>query len=712
MTPLEHATKLLDLGYRIAPIRRGSKYPYVKGWTDLSSDEVTDRLEEWWGDGKNGIGWVQGLQYDGSFIWTIDLDRHDPHADGVEGMRRLTHDLGVSLPNTTAADTGGNGRHLIFQGPADCRIRNFQSQPTRLAPGIDVRGAGGQIVVAPTVHPDTGALYEWRNGRAPWETPPAMAPDWLLDLVLDAQAEHLLGDAKAADEVMTTPGGSSSSAADTNIPTPHADTNLLDKITPADHLRNTWNWHDELIKDGWIPAGGGGTTDLLWKRPGKHTKGHSAVLHTNTDTFVVFSNHADMQQLHTLGRLNAGGNGTAVTPLQYVAATKHGGDIADAARAIRTTMPKPEPDDWFDRMEIDQSASVLSDTADEDDFVDRHIGVFLAHNAVVPDPDPLIADVLDYGTVGLLYARWGCYKSFMALDWGLHVAAGIDWYGHTVDQRPVLVLGYEAPYSLVRRAQAWGKHHERVALDNYWTHPKPPRLTDPAQMAIIGQVLDRLDIGLVIIDTIARGGPGSDMNNHEADLVYAGLHALSAPSRVVLGVTHAGKDASRGVRGYSAQEDQVDYIYRLDRERDQGTQQPIGPATLSAPKAKDREPLDRMRFDLVQTSALNDNERVMLALTEMTGTWNNDGDVAPSARAERKIMHRLLEQPGDGWFPTKTLIEVSKDGTNKPESRRIKREHVRGAIELLLEREWAEQDGERTMIRATREARIDAGQQV
>jgi len=59
------------------------------------------------------------------------------------------------LPITLTANTGGGGTHYLFQIPAGSTIRNSASD---IAPGIDIRGDGGLIVVAPST---TQGTYTW-----------------------------------------------------------------------------------------------------------------------------------------------------------------------------------------------------------------------------------------------------------------------------------------------------------------------------------------------------------------------------------------------------------------------------------------------------------------------------------------------------------------------------------------------------------------------
>ncbi|MEN8185441.1 MAG: bifunctional DNA primase/polymerase, partial [Myxococcota bacterium] len=81
-----------------------------------------------------------------------------------------------ALPHTVEAQTGGGGRHLYFAHP-DGELRNRVG----LAPGLDLRGDGGLVVVPPSLHP-SGGRYRWLPGHTPDETRPAPLPGWLLEI--------------------------------------------------------------------------------------------------------------------------------------------------------------------------------------------------------------------------------------------------------------------------------------------------------------------------------------------------------------------------------------------------------------------------------------------------------------------------------------------------------------------------------------------------
>ena len=141
------------------------KHPRTKnGFKDASNDPAA--VAEW-SRKFPGTNWAARTGPESGF-WVLDVDG----ADGLATLAALEIEHGP-LPATLTATTGSGGRHYVFAWPE----RRVPNSCRKLGPGLDVRGDGGYIVIAPANHWSGGA-YAWDN-----DLPLASAPDWLLDIV-------------------------------------------------------------------------------------------------------------------------------------------------------------------------------------------------------------------------------------------------------------------------------------------------------------------------------------------------------------------------------------------------------------------------------------------------------------------------------------------------------------------------------------------------
>lgn len=132
--------------------------------------------EAWTTQPYANIGLVTGAK---SGVVVLDID---PRHGGDIGLETLEHQYG-KLPHTLESLTGGGGRHLIFKHPGT-PVKN----KVNLAPGVDVRGDGGLIVLPYSVHA-SGQRYEWELSSLPNQVKPAPMPEWLLKLLTTPQAQ-------------------------------------------------------------------------------------------------------------------------------------------------------------------------------------------------------------------------------------------------------------------------------------------------------------------------------------------------------------------------------------------------------------------------------------------------------------------------------------------------------------------------------------------
>lgn len=99
-----------------------------------------------------------------SGVVVIDID------PGNGGDLRALIQRGLAPP-TAHVVTGSGGWHLWYRWPG----RPVPCSAGRIAPGVDVRGDGGYVVVPPSTHPRTGRAYRWTGRhREVVEMPPAL----------------------------------------------------------------------------------------------------------------------------------------------------------------------------------------------------------------------------------------------------------------------------------------------------------------------------------------------------------------------------------------------------------------------------------------------------------------------------------------------------------------------------------------------------------
>ncbi|MFF3821146.1 bifunctional DNA primase/polymerase [Streptomyces bluensis] len=112
----------------------------------------------------------------------VDLDRKYG-TDSSAALRELALRHLFTIPETVVVLTPSGGRHLWLTGPPDVVVPNSAS---RLAPGIDIRGAGGYLV-GPGSRTDHG-VYGTAPGTA--HLVPAPCPPPLLRLLLPPPRAH------------------------------------------------------------------------------------------------------------------------------------------------------------------------------------------------------------------------------------------------------------------------------------------------------------------------------------------------------------------------------------------------------------------------------------------------------------------------------------------------------------------------------------------
>ena len=107
-------------------------------------------------------------------MFAVDVD---PRHGGDLSLDELIAQHGP-LPDSIESHTGGGGRHLLFRWPG----RPVKCSTGQIAPGIDVKGDGGYIIVPPSSH-KSGHAYCWELSSEPGNAELSRAPAWLLQMI-------------------------------------------------------------------------------------------------------------------------------------------------------------------------------------------------------------------------------------------------------------------------------------------------------------------------------------------------------------------------------------------------------------------------------------------------------------------------------------------------------------------------------------------------
>jgi Bifunctional DNA primase/polymerase, N-terminal len=178
---LSAALEMAQAGIPVFPMRvskvgnRWRKVPAIKGWRSKATTDP-ETIEAW---ARTDPTYVFAIELEAAGLVVIDCDRHRADADGCLAFKQLLEANG-GIPPVPIIISSGGGWHVYFRQPA---VPIGCPGNTGLPPGIDVKGAGGSIVVPGSQRRD-GAEWRasdgkpslaqaYRNGRL------AVIPEWL-----------------------------------------------------------------------------------------------------------------------------------------------------------------------------------------------------------------------------------------------------------------------------------------------------------------------------------------------------------------------------------------------------------------------------------------------------------------------------------------------------------------------------------------------------
>lgn len=181
----------------------------------------------------------------------------------------------------------------------------------------------------------------------------------------------------------------------------------------------------------------------------------------------------------------------------------------------------------------------------------------------------LIKGVLPQADVGAAFGESGSGKSFLVLDMVMAIAAGTNWAGHPVAQGSVAYICAEGAGGFAKRLQAYADYYlaDLSTLPVHVLGDAPNFLMADDIKDVIGGVRDIGPIKLIVVDTLAQVTAGGNENSGE-DMGKALMHCrklAQATGAMVLLVAHSGKNADRGLRGWSGIKGALDVEILIER---------------------------------------------------------------------------------------------------------------------------------------------------
>ncbi len=160
---LDILLEYLDMGLSIIPVAAGTKIP-AKGfkWSQYQQRQPTPEEVEAWHEAAPDANWamVTGAV---SGYWALD-------ADGQVGQETLARG---DYPTTSVYNhTPNNGVHALYRLPRGARVSNG----VKVAPGLDVRGEGGYILIPPSIISGKAYAWEFIQGFNGWDDVPEWTP--------------------------------------------------------------------------------------------------------------------------------------------------------------------------------------------------------------------------------------------------------------------------------------------------------------------------------------------------------------------------------------------------------------------------------------------------------------------------------------------------------------------------------------------------------
>ena len=240
---------------------------------------------------------------------------------------------------------------------------------------------------------------------------------------------------------------------------------------------------------------------------------------------------------------------------------------------------QPRSFDLINRAAEEARVEAEGRPTDPDTFISTadHVGKYRIYGADEFTQRPpirwMIKGVLPRdGELIVIYGAPGSGKSLMALDLTMALVRGEPWRGRKVNKARVLYIAAEGAEGVAQRLTAYSQHHgiKLGGLPLGIIHDAPNLMVEEDATELVKAIINAGGGDVIVADTWAQVTPGANENSGE-DMGLALKHCRAirqATGAIVILIAHTGKDASRGIRGWSGLNGAANTTLEVIRDED------------------------------------------------------------------------------------------------------------------------------------------------
>jgi hypothetical protein len=523
----------------------------LTGW----SKPMEVQADEWHAMGA-GVGMKLGpVLSDDKHLIALDADTYDvEHAKTVKAI--IDKWLGEHVPIRIGqfpkalylmrTDPGISTRPFAFG-----EVNENKQQPNR----IEILAEGAQFV-AHGIHPKTEKPYEWKRPLLPADELPYISADDLKAMLAEIMAA--LPNSKPLEEI---------SAGDTSPVSPehrqapeHLVKAALEALpNTAEHFPSRKHYTDMMYYiRGAMPYDEHKAYEFFEDWALEYPDNTPDVVRDDWRRMKTEPRSGFPQILEVLRRVGKD------TLARELAAAQHF-DHVSAEEAKKNAPPEDEklPKDFEQVQGSGDYFEMLS----------------VADIMALPAPRYLIDRHLMQQSTCIVYGDPGAGKSFLTLDWALHLSSGAkDWHGDEIEpiEKPsVVYIAGEGVSGYQTRIKAWLARHPEAdpTLPGFRLIHQTMNFTSQEMVVKLVKSIKHICGGatLIVVDTVAKSIAGAEENStKEMGLFVAACVNISKYfDCAVIGVHHTNK--AGGMRGSSAVPGGVDTIFKLERKKGSNT---------------------------------------------------------------------------------------------------------------------------------------------